>query len=555
MELAELISGLADPSAYPFSVSGVEVRQTHISAVFLTDQYVYKVKKPVDYGFLDFGTLKQRRHFCHEELRLNRRLAAEVYLQVVPITAIDGHVRVESAGEPLEWAVKMRRLPDNATLAERLAHGDVDAHSMRELGLRIANFHAAADSGPHIDAFGHFDVVADNARQNFAQSLEQIGQTVSRAVFHRLQSLTEAELQRLRPLIESRAKRGVPRDTHGDLRLDHVYLLPDRQPPDNLVVIDCVEFSQRFRFADPISDIAFLIMDLNLHGQRELAREFLAAYIQASGDDQGRKLVPLYTAYRAAVRGKVEGLKLNRGEMDQAEQQAAFAQARRSWLLALDQLQQPQLRPCLLLVAGLPGTGKSTLAQQLCASANLHWIRSDVVRQELASAARDQPQPTSSSPTTMQTSPATPSSCGEGVYGQGLYTAEWNRRTYRECLRRATELLFEGERVLVDANFRIEADRREFLDAAAMMGVRCAAIACQADAQVVRTRLANRHGDASQADWSVYERAAQTWQQPGPRTRSVWRIIDSGGSLHNSVAQALEALRHWGLLADNSHSC
>ena len=525
MTLSQLIEGLADPAAYPFSVGEVEVRQTHISAVFLAGDYVYKVKKPVDYGFLDFGTLDKRRHFCEEEVRLNRRLAPDVYLGVVPVTQCDGPLCFEGDGELVEWAVKMRRLPDEATLQNRLQQDDVDVKVMRALASRIADFHARAESGPRIAAFGRFDVVAGNARENFEQSVAHVGTTVSDAVFTRVKTLTEDALTRCQPLIESRALRGIPRDTHGDLRLDHVYIFPDREPPDDLVVIDCIEFTERFRFADPVSDVAFLVMGLNLQGRRDLGREFLDAYSQASGDDEGRALVPFYTAYRAAVRGKVEGLKLSRAEISEADRALALTKSRGSWLLALVELETPSRKPCLLLVAGLPGTGKSTLARAVAEHADYRVIRSDVVRKELADVSSEQ-----------RSAPG---------FGEGIYTAEWTRRTYEECLRRTEKLLFEGQRVLVDANFRDEACRRMFLDAALRWGVPAGLLVCEADCKVVQDRLANRRDDASDADWSVYVKAAESWEEPGPRTASVLQAVDTGGSVERAMSQAIDALRQW----------
>jgi aminoglycoside phosphotransferase family enzyme len=257
MDLAHLIKALTDPAAYPDPVGEVEVRQTHISAVFVAGPHVYKVKKPVAFGFLDFGTLARRQHFCKEEVRLNRRLAPDVYLGVVPVTRSDQGVRVEGDGEVVEWAVKMRRLADDATLQSRLEQGDVEAEVMEALARKIASFHAHAESGPRVAAFGRFEVVAGNARENFEQSAAHVGTTVTKAVFARVQALTEEALTRHRPMIEGRAERGVPRDTHGDLRLGHVYLFPDREPPGDLVIIDCIEFNERFRFADPIADMAF----------------------------------------------------------------------------------------------------------------------------------------------------------------------------------------------------------------------------------------------------------------------------------------------------------
>src|SRR5262245_2544469 len=210
MELAPLIAALSDPRAYPYPVDRVEVRQTHISAVFLAGPFAYKLKKPVNLGFLDFSTRDQRRHYCEEEVRLNRRLAPSVYLGVVPVTGPESAPAFEGPGQPVEWAVKMRRLPEEATLLSRLLRGEPTAAEVKSLARRVADFHARAAAGDRVAAFGRFEVVARNARENFGQSAAQVGRTVSRAVFDRLRDLTEEALGRLRPRIEVRAARGVP---------------------------------------------------------------------------------------------------------------------------------------------------------------------------------------------------------------------------------------------------------------------------------------------------------------------------------------------------------
>lgn len=527
MDLTLLIEALSDPAAYPDPVGEVDVRHTHISAVFLAGHFVYKVKKPVELGFLDFSTLAKRRHYCEEEVRLNRRLAADVYLGVVPVTRDAGGVRVEGDGEVCEWAVKMRRLPDEATLQRRLPRGEVGVQVVEALARKIAAFHAQAESGPPVSAFGRFEMVAGNARENFEQAVAHVGTTVSEAVFARTRALTEESLARHRPLIESRAERGVPRDSHGDLRLGHVYYFPDRKPPGDLVIIDCIEFNERFRFADPVSDMAFLVMGLMLQGHRELGQAFTEAYFLASGDDEGRGLVPFYTSYRAVVRGKVEGLKLARPEISDADRAVAFVKARGSWLLALGELEAPGRKPCLVLVGGLPGTGKSTLARALAERAGFRVIRSDLARKELAVAAGKEP--------------------GPSAFAEGIYAAEWTERTYAECLRRAEGLLFEGERVLVDANFREEAWRWAFLEAATRWSVLGGLLLCQAEPDVVRDRLASRRDDASDADWPVYLRAVETWEEPGPRTRSALQTVSTGGSVEAAFSQAANALRRWDL--------
>jgi aminoglycoside phosphotransferase family enzyme/predicted kinase len=520
VELSSLIDALSRPAAYPHPAADVQVRHTHISVVFLAGPYAYKVKKPVQLGFVDFSTPERRRHFCEAEVRLNRRLAPAVYHGVVPITRDGQAVRVGGRGEVIEWAVQMERLPEEATLQQRLLRGEVTPAVAEVLARRVAAFHAALPAGADAHGFGGFEAVARNARENFTQAAPLVGTTVSPAVHERLARRTDRELDRLRSLIESRATRGVPRDTHGDLRLDHVYLFPDRPPPADLVIVDCIEFDDRFRFADPVADMAFLAMDLHFHGRRDLARAFADAYFRAAGDAEGSALLPLYAAYRAAVRGKVEGMQLAEREVPEAEREAARVRARAHWLLALGLLEEPARRPALVLVAGLPGTGKSTLARGLAERAGFDILRSDVVRKELAG----------------------------GLTGEALYTPKWGRRTYAECLRRAEALLFEGRRVLVDANFRREEQRRLFLDRAGRWAVPALLLLCRADPAEIRERLARRHGDASDADWSVFAKLAAEWEESGAATRPWCREVVTTGAREQALAGGLGALRELDLL-------
>jgi aminoglycoside phosphotransferase family enzyme/predicted kinase len=517
MELTALIAALAEPAAYPFATLGVEVRQTHISVVFLAGPYAYKVKKPVSLGFLDFSTPEKRHHFCQEEVRLNRRLAPQVYLGVVPVVRRGDGVALEGEGEAIDWAVKMRRLPEGATLLERLRRDEVGPELVAELAGRIAAFHRQAESGPAISAQGRPDVVASNVRENLEQARTHVGLVLRHPVYERLRDRTEEALARLGPLIDERAGRGVPRDTHGDLRLDHIYLFPDKPAPDDLVLIDCIEFNERFRFADPVADMAFVAMDLAFRGRRDLAGAFAAAYFRAAGDADGPALLPFYTAYRAAVRAKVEGLELGEREIPAAEREEALSHARGHWLLALGELEPPGRKPCLLLVGGLPGSGKSTLARALAARADCTVIRSDVVRKELAAPGTD------------------------------LYSAAWTWRTYDECRQRAEDLLQDGRRVLVDATFREEARRGEFLEAAIRLGVPALLLHCRAHPETVRARLESRRGDVSDADWAVYRQLAAAWDEPGAATQRVLREVPTDGSREEALERALGVLRGEGL--------
>jgi aminoglycoside phosphotransferase family enzyme/predicted kinase len=524
MDLPRLIEALSRPSAYAERVDAVEVHQTHISVVFLAGSLAYKIKKPVALGFVDYGTIERRRDCCEEEVRLNRRLAPDVYLGVVPVASEGESIRVEGTGEVLEWAVKMRRLPESATLRARITGGGVTADDLAELAGRLAEFHASADAGPEVAARCTFAAIAANARENLDQSVRQVGMTLSRSTLDRLRERTDVALERLRDTIEARAAGGIPRDTHGDLRLDHVYWFPNLQPPADWVAIDCIEFDARYRYADPIADIAFLAMELALEGRSDLADAFVAAYLRAASDADGEKLLPFYRAYRAAVRGKVEGMKLAEPEIPEADRSAACQRARALWISALSEFEEPGRRPCLVLLAGLPGTGKSTLARALAERAGFNVLRTDTIRKELAG------RPTNS------TSP--------DAFAEDIYTPEWDDRTYGECLRRAEDVVFQAGRVLVDASFREEARRRLFLDAALRWGVAGRLLLCRADPDVIRHRLDHRRDDASDAGWAIYQEAARRWEEPGAAaTRAVTHEIDAGGSRSDALVQAVNALR------------
>lgn len=524
LDLPRLIEGLSRGEAYPHPVpDDVVVHQTHISVVFLAGPYAYKVKKPVDLGFLNFTTLERRHHFCHEEVRLNRRLARDVYLGVAPISVENGLIRVDGSGPPAEYAVRMRRLPADATLERRLQREEQLGEALERLGRMIATFHAEAEAGPRVSQYGRWDVVAGNARENLLQSEGHTGVTLSDTVFDRLAALVDERLEELRALIERRAREHVPRDSHGDLHLDHVYFFPDRQPPDDLVVVDCIEFNERFRYADPVSDVAFLAMDLAYHGRRDLVKVWVDSYFAFAEDAPGRRLLPFYRSYRAAVRAKVDGMLAQETEVSPVERKAAVERARGHWLMALAELEQPDKRPCLVLVAGLPATGKSTVARGLAEAAGFHVVRADAVRKGLAGLPPDAP-------------------AAAGV-DEGIYTPAWTERTYTACLREAEAVLFQGGRVVVDATFWQETRRRTFLEAGIQWGIRTLFLELVAEPELVKARMLTRTSGPSDADWSIYERLAERWEEPSTPTERVRVVVDAAGEPSRVLADALAVLK------------
>ncbi len=530
-DTGELIRDLSDPAAYPGDVDRVEVRQTHISVVFLAGDRAYKVKKKVDLGFVDYTTFERRRHFCREEVRLNRRLAPDVYLGVVPVTRDGGRLRIGGTGAVVDHAVEMIRLPDDAVLRACLRRGEVDAAGAEALARFVARFHAGAARSPEIARFGRFDAVARNVLDSIHRAKTAGDAAIRPAVRDRLVALAEERLERLRPLLVSRAARGVPCEAHGDLHLDHVYRLPGRPPPGGCstiptpgwVVVDGIEFNDRFRYIDPVADMAFLFMDFAFEGRRDLGRAFAETWFGEMRDDEGRELLPLYAAYRAAVRAKVEGLLQAEPEVPEDERAAALDRSRGHWLLSLGFLEAPARRPALVLIGGLPGSGKSVLARALAERSGFSVVRSDLVRKELAGIPPEMP--------------------GRVAFGEGIYTPEWHDRTFAECRVRAERVLAEGGRVVVDSVFGAERRRMEFLDAARRLGVPALFLVLRTNPETARSRLDRRRGDASDADRTVYDRIAREWEPPGENIRRLTREIDAGGPPAEVADRATAVLR------------
>lgn len=455
-------------------MDAIDIVETHISTVILVGDDVYKIKKRVNLGFVDFTTLASREHFCREEVRLNRRLAPDVYRGVVPI---------RRAGEIEDWAVRMRRLPAEATLESRLRAGRLDARHLDEVARVMAHFHAHAETNAEICAGGSFATVANNCRENF----DQTGPSCS-PVWERVRHATELALEAARPRIEQRAALGVPRDTHGDLRLGHVYLLTT-----GVTIIDCVEFAPRFRHADPVADTAFLTMELHAEGRPDLAAAFSDAWFSASGDD-GDDLLEFYVAYRSVVRAKVRGMEAAQVGIRPAQRARAALRARGHWLLALARLEPAARRPGLLVLCGLPGTGKSTLAAHLAADHGFHVVRTDVVRQEIG--------------------------CAD-------YSDASKALVDAATLARVGTLLDDGRRVVVDAGLWTAGRRVPFVAAAHDRMLPRAIVPCEADRDEVRRRLRLRQGDASDADWRVYESAEALWEPAD--AEPIRTDVDDGG--------------------------
>jgi aminoglycoside phosphotransferase family enzyme len=317
----ELVQAMLKPSFYDDGTRGVEMVETHISYIFLTDRHAYKVKKSVDLGFLDFTMLERRRHFCHREVMLNRRLSPRVYLGVVDIRRGEGGFNIGGPGETIEYGVKMRRLPSGRALEEMLKRGEVSERDGERVAQKIAGFHAMAETGPSITRLGGMESLRRNIAENFEQTRKYVGRCMSTEEYEGMRRCMDEDIEAKAGLMRRREEQGRVRDGHGDLHAGNVFL------ENGISIIDCIEFNERFRYADVGLDVAFLAMDLDYFGRPDLSRAFVRRYGEASGDGEVEELMGLFKSYRAYVRGKVtcfklEGSGVSKGEALELEERA-----------------------------------------------------------------------------------------------------------------------------------------------------------------------------------------------------------------------------------------
>lgn len=478
-----LIAALHRPECYPHPADPVEHIETHISHVFLAGDYAYKVKKPVALGFLDFSTLARRKHFCEEEIRLNGRLAPKIYLGVVAITGTEEAPRVGGEGETLEYAVRMRRFPQEGLLT-RLP---VTAELADRIAERVAEFHAAIPAAPADSDYGSPRAVLAPMRENFTQIRARLADPPIRARLAALEDWTLACWRALEPVLRTRRAEGHIRECHGDMHRGNIALVEDE-----LIIFDGIEFNPGLRWIDTLSELAFLVMDLEEGGEPRTARRLLNRYLELTGDYAGLQVLDLYKVYRAMVRAKVTAIRLGQGGL--GAQEAAQDRADLGRYLGLAERYVERRLPRLVLTHGVSGTGKSRLALALRERLPLVHIRSDVERKRLfglKAEARSAPP---------------------GL-GAGIYSAEASERTYARLLGLAELILSAGYSPLVDAAFLRQAERRAFLALADRLQVPCTILDLWAPESVLRARVAERAArgqDPSEAGIEVLEHQLRT---------------------------------------------
>ena len=483
----------------------VALVETHISWVLLTERWAYKLKKPVRLPFVDFGTLAARRHFCDEEIRLNRRLAPSLYLDVVPVCGTPEAPRLGD-GEPIEFAVRMRRFPEAALACHLLGAGQLEAPALARFAERLAAFHAGAEAAPLGSALG----APEQVLRAMSDALEGLAAACGAERLQGWRGWLAGEAGSLHMAWIERQRAGAVREGHGDLHLANVVLLDGE-----LTAFDCIEFDPALRWIDVMNDVAFLTMDLKAHGRSDLAHRFLDAWLQHSGDHAGLAVLRAYEVYRALVRARV-------GLLRAAAVGARSPAGQPDYLACAEQLAAANagVGPRLLITHGLSGSGKSTVAAELLALAGAIRIRSDVERKRLFGLAPRQ------------------RSAGLGL---DIYSPEATRRTFERLAACARTALQAGYAVIVDAAFLRRAERLDFRALAAELQVPFSILHCRASEAQLRARVAARHAvqaDASEADLAVLARQLASHEALDGEERAMALEVDTEAELDATALMA-----------------
>ncbi len=470
-----LITAMASADFYPHKPTDIIHKQTHISDVFLAGDLVYKVKKPVNMGFLDFSTLEKRYKFCCEEVRLNQRLTSDIYLGVETITRDNGGYGLNTSGETVDYAVKMRRLPDENTLKAMLAANRVTQGFIDALIRTLADFYTKSAAEPEdMEQFGSFAVIDRNCRENFEHLPAFTGTGSNKSKLQIIKNATRQFLDRHKDLFDKRIENKHICDTHGDLKAEHVY---DYQ---GVQILDCIEFNQRFRYQDTACDLAFLAMDMEFLGYRPAALFLLSQYVKTTNDPDLMQVIDFYKCFRAMVQVKVYHLQIDDMPAKEETGKAQHAHKMERYLDLAYQYAVKMACPVIWVTCGMIATGKSTVAKKLAELFSIPSISSDEIRKTLF---EDLPEKS-----------------GETGFEKGMYTPEATSLVYGKMLVTAQAALEKGRSVILDATCRKQKERQDMLQLAADTGANIIFVECRCPDREIKTRLKNREHQSTISD-------------------------------------------------------
>jgi uncharacterized protein len=499
-----------------------ELRETHISWVFLFPDVVLKVKKPVSFGFLDFSTVELRRLACEAEVALNRRLAPDVYLGVIPVTCSEGHHDFDGPGSVVDWAVRMKRLPDAASADVLLEQGRLGVDAIDRLGAAVARFHESARADEETKRCAEPSALARAVRENFEQAHPFIEDYLSRPQIEELETWQTEFIERNAPRLQERVATGRIREGHGDLKLEHVYVMSER-----LSIIDCIEFNDEFRYLDVCSDLAFLSMDLTAYGRADLAERLVSSYARSSNDYGLFGLIDFYEGFRAYVRGKVAALLARDHGSPLHVRTKAEKLARRYFLLALASARRSMLTPMVVAVGGLIASGKSTVSDRLGLQLGASVVSSDLVRKHLHGVGA-------------HTSLAAASF-------SGAYDSNSSDRVYERVLENARAVVESGRPVVLDASFRTRRHRAQAQELARSLGVPFRFVECRAGLDTCRRRLEERGARPHQSDAraDLLDTFARSWERIDEVPAAEHLVVQTDGTSSESWQALRDQLPVW----------
>ena len=485
MDQSKISESLKNPELYGPDVRSVNVLQTHISFIALTGAYAYKVKKPVNFGFLDFSTLEKRKHFCEEEMRLNRRLCPDIYLDVIPITQKNDEIELNGKGEVIDYALKMKEFPQDKIMTDLLKQGKISEKTIEKICDILVDFYNAGEHSKEIDRYGGSGSVKKNIDENFEQTESVIDITVPKEVYNYIQDVATKFFEMKKDVFERRIREGRIHDCHGDLHSGNIVV------SDKIYIFDCIEFNKRFRYCDVASDIGFLAMDLDYLNYPYLSSYLIDKYVEKSNDTGIFDVLNFYKAYRAYVRGKVIGFQLNDSNFDETKKKDIIETTKKYFDLShyyasLFSLDLDERRPILFIVSGLTGTGKSTISLKIAVDYHAHIINTDIVRKELAGIDKFERH--------------------HDEFNTGLYAPEKIDYTYEKVMEKAANLLKQGDNVVLDATFQKKEYRDMTKKIADENNAVLLTIQCVCPDDVVKKWLEERLKKKSVSDgrWEIY---------------------------------------------------
>ena len=467
--LPPVIQEMLKPGFYPHPVQEpIKLMQTHVSYILLTGDYAYKLKKAVNFGFLDYSTLELREHFCRQELEMNNRGAAEIYLEVLPITQTDNKIELEGNGTPVEYTLKMCQFPQDNLLINLFHQGKLTEKMVEELGRLVAQFHSKCPTNDYVLSFGEVAKVRQAFDENYEQTAKYIGLAQTQEQFDATKDFTDNFFATKTEVLANRIKNGWIRECHGDLHLGNICLWHDK-----ILLFDCIEFNEPFRFVDVMYDLAYGVMNFLVGNRPDLANVYLNSYLEESGDWEGLQVLPLYVSRQAYVRAKITSFLLDDPGVPATDKEQAKVTASQYYKMALDCTKLEQ--GSLIIMSGVSGSGKSTIAKKIARQSNAIHIRSDAVRKHLAGVSLTE----------------------RG--GEELYTPEMTEKTYGRLLELGILLASAGYAVILDAKYDRQSLRQSVIAAAEKHHLPLQILHCTAPEQILRDRLNSRTGDVSDA--------------------------------------------------------